>query len=82
MPSALRRRLRVSPRSPLRRLCRCAPSSPDSSDCVAASSAAHSVPSFGARARRTRERVSDYSWQLGPPLFSPSLIKEQFVLSA
>lgn len=57
-----------------------APSPPLSAGFVAASRTAHSVPCLSARARRARARVSDYSRHLGPPPYSPSLIKEQFHL--
>lgn len=58
----------------------CAPSPPISAGFVAASRTAHSVPCLSVRARCARARVSDYSRHLGPPPYSPSLIKEQFHL--
>lgn len=49
------------------RLRPCAPPRPISAGFVAARGTAHSVPCLGVRARRARERVSDYSRHLGPP---------------
>lgn len=78
---AARAQSRLSVRPPPGTLRLCAPSPPVSAGVVAGSRTAHSVPSLRVRALSARDRVSDYSRHLGPPPFSPSLIKEQFHLS-